>query len=84
MRGKNTKVNIIFGCYSQVMEMQIVAVCCQNGDAENFILAGIGIFQLAPMTSMPLHCAKESWIKSQDKDLCHTFSFDCYGALSKI
>lgn len=81
MGGKNTKVNKIFGCYSQIMEIQIVAVWCQNEGAENFILAGIRIFQLALMPRMLLLCAKQSWIKSQDKDLCHTFNFDFYGAL---
>lgn len=30
-----------------MMEMQIVDVCCQNEGAGNFILAGIGILQLA-------------------------------------
>lgn len=52
------------------METQLVAVCCQNEGAENFILAGIGIFQLALMPRMPLRCVKESWIKSKMPALC--------------
>lgn len=29
------------------------------GNAENFILAGVGIFQLALMPRVPLHCVKD-------------------------
>lgn len=42
----------------------------------------IGWYRNPPAGHCTLHCVKESWIKSQDKDLGHTFSFDCYGALS--
>lgn len=61
---ENVEVNIIFGCYSQIMEMQraamIGAVCCQNEDAEDFILAGIEVFPVVRMPRMLLHCVKKS------------------------
>lgn len=46
------------------MEMQraamIGAVCCQNEDAEDFILAGIEVFPVVRMPRMLLHCVKKS------------------------
>lgn len=47
-REKTIKVNIIFGCYSQIVEMQ-----------KTLYWPGIGIFQLALMPRMPLHSVKD-------------------------